>query len=185
MSVLEVYPLAALSLWDEFNDEADYGRGNRMSKTRYTGKVLTVVAGLWRRGRQWRARRQGHQPPQGGQVFPDHDHRRDVHVPLESPVPEIGTPGSESGERKRAHGPRIAARCESAGSATDALPATRLPSTLPTPPVLRVSPAARGGRQDEVIQAVAVVVPSGWSGSDERDREGVVGMVAATHWLVG
>ena len=57
-------------------------------------------------------------------------------IPLESPVPEIGTPGSESGGRKRAHGPRIAARCESAGSATDALPATRLPSTLP-----RVFPA--------------------------------------------
>ena len=53
-------------------------------------------------------------------------------IPLESPVPEIGTPGSESGGRKRAHGPRIAARCESAGSATDALPATRLPSTLPS-----------------------------------------------------
>ena len=25
-------------------------------------------------------------------------------IPLESPVPEIGTPGSESGGRKRAHG---------------------------------------------------------------------------------
>ena len=58
-------------------------------------------------------------------------------IPLESPVPEIGTPGSESGGRKRAHGPRIAARCESAGSATDALPATRLPSTLPRRPSLR------------------------------------------------
>ena len=36
-------------------------------------------------------------------------------IPLESPVPEIGTPGSESGGRKRAHGTRTAARCESAG----------------------------------------------------------------------
>ena len=39
-------------------------------------------------------------------------------IPLESPVPEIGTPGSESGERKRAHGIRTAARRESAGRAT-------------------------------------------------------------------
>ena len=31
-------------------------------------------------------------------------------IPLESPVPEIGTPGSESGGRKRAHGNRPAAR---------------------------------------------------------------------------
>ena len=46
-------------------------------------------------------------------------------------MPEIGTPGSESGRRKRAHRPQSAARCESAGLATDALPATRLPSTLP------------------------------------------------------
>ena len=53
-------------------------------------------------------------------------------IPLESPVPEIGTPGSESGGRKRTHGCRPAARRESAGSATDPLPATRLPSTLPT-----------------------------------------------------
>ena len=36
-------------------------------------------------------------------------------IPLESPVPEIGTPGSESGGRKRAHGVRTAARSESAG----------------------------------------------------------------------
>ena len=36
-------------------------------------------------------------------------------IPLESPVPEIGTPGSESGGRKRAYGLRTAARCESAG----------------------------------------------------------------------
>ena len=36
-------------------------------------------------------------------------------IPLESPVPEIGTPGSESGGRKRAHGIRTAARPESAG----------------------------------------------------------------------
>ena len=45
-------------------------------------------------------------------------------------MPETGTPGSESGGRKRAHGDRTAARCESAGSATDPLPVTRLPSTL-------------------------------------------------------
>ena len=51
-------------------------------------------------------------------------------ISLESPVPETGTPGSESGGRKRAHGDRTAARCESAGSATDPLPVTRLPSTL-------------------------------------------------------
>ena len=51
-------------------------------------------------------------------------------IPLESPVPEIGTPGSESGGRKRTHGSRPAARRESAGQATDPLPATRLPSTL-------------------------------------------------------
>ena len=31
-------------------------------------------------------------------------------IPLESPVPEIGTPGSENGGRKRAHGNRPAAR---------------------------------------------------------------------------
>ena len=31
-------------------------------------------------------------------------------IPLESPVPEIGPPGSESGERKRTHGTRPAAR---------------------------------------------------------------------------
>ena len=37
------------------------------------------------------------------------------HDSTESPVPEIGTPGSESGGRKRAHGTRIAARYESAG----------------------------------------------------------------------
>ena len=53
-------------------------------------------------------------------------------IPLESPVPEIGTPGSESGGRKRAYGYRTEARCESAGRATDPLPATRLPSTLRT-----------------------------------------------------
>ena len=40
-------------------------------------------------------------------------------IPPESPVPEIGTPGSESGGRNRAHGSRTAARCESAGSATE------------------------------------------------------------------
>ena len=34
-------------------------------------------------------------------------------IPLESPVPEISTPGSESGGRKRTHGSRPAARCES------------------------------------------------------------------------
>ena len=63
-------------------------------------------------------------------------------IPLESPVPEIGTPGSESGGRKRAYGYRTEARCESAGRATDPLPATRLPSTLrvdrPFLPILAV-----------------------------------------------
>ena len=34
-------------------------------------------------------------------------------IPLESPVPEIGPPGSESGGRKRTHGSRPAARGES------------------------------------------------------------------------
>ena len=51
-------------------------------------------------------------------------------IPLESPVPEIGPPGSESGGRKRAYGSRTAARCESAGMSHRALPVTRLPSTL-------------------------------------------------------
>ena len=50
-----------------------------------------------------------------------------------SPVPEIGTPGSENGGRKRAYGFRTAARYESAGRATDPLPVTRLPSTLLNP----------------------------------------------------
>ena len=74
-------------------------------------------------------------------------------IPLESPVPEIGTPGSESGERKRAHGRRTAAQCESAGSATDPLPATRLSSTLPPSrkrPAndrLRCSASVREGRR--------------------------------------
>ena len=40
-------------------------------------------------------------------------------IPLESPVPEIGRPGSARGRRKRAHGCRTAARRESAGRATD------------------------------------------------------------------
>ena len=44
-------------------------------------------------------------------------------------MPETGRPGSESGGRKRAHGCRTAARRESAGQATEPLPATRLPST--------------------------------------------------------
>ena len=39
-------------------------------------------------------------------------------IPLESPVPEIGTPGSVSGDWKRGHGSRTEARCESAGQAT-------------------------------------------------------------------
>ena len=39
-------------------------------------------------------------------------------IPLESPVPEIGTPGSESKGWKRDDGSRIEARRESAGIAT-------------------------------------------------------------------
>ena len=62
-------------------------------------------------------------------------------IPLESPVPEIGTPGSESGGRKRAHGCRTAALRESAGQATEPLPATRLPSTLQHPPSSQLSRA--------------------------------------------
>ena len=39
-------------------------------------------------------------------------------IPLESPVPEIGTPGSESRGWKRGDGSRTEARRESAGIAT-------------------------------------------------------------------
>ena len=39
-------------------------------------------------------------------------------IPLESPVPEIGTPGSESGDWKRRHGSRTEARRESVGTTT-------------------------------------------------------------------
>ena len=49
-------------------------------------------------------------------------------IPLESPVPEIGTPGSESGGRKRA--PRDSA-CG---------PAAKAPDKPPTPYRLRASP---------------------------------------------
>ena len=52
-------------------------------------------------------------------------------IPLESPVPAIGTPGSESGGRKRAHGLRTAARPRKRRTSHRALPVTRLPSTLP------------------------------------------------------
>lgn len=71
-------------------------------------------------------------------------------IPLESPVPEIGTPGSESGGRKRTHGSRPAARCESAGRTTD-------------PYRLRASPRLeRGlaGRGRQVQQAHARRFPS-------------------------
>ena len=51
-------------------------------------------------------------------------------IPLESPVPEIGTPGSESGGRKRAYGLRTAARLRKRRTSHRALPVTRLPSTL-------------------------------------------------------
>ena len=52
-------------------------------------------------------------------------------IPLESPVPEIGTPGSESGGRKRVHGSRPAARSAKApDKPPPSLPATRLLSTL-------------------------------------------------------
>ena len=36
-------------------------------------------------------------------------------IPLESPVPEIGTPGSVSGDWKRGNGSRTEARSESDG----------------------------------------------------------------------
>ena len=51
-------------------------------------------------------------------------------IPLESPVPAIGTPGSESGGRKRAYGLRTAARPRKRRTSHRALPVTRLPSTL-------------------------------------------------------
>ena len=51
-------------------------------------------------------------------------------IPLESPVPEIGPPGSESGGRKRAYGLRTAARLRKRRTSHRALPVTRLPSTL-------------------------------------------------------
>ena len=50
-------------------------------------------------------------------------------IPLESPVPEIGPPGSESGGRKRAHGNRTAARLRKHRMSHRSLPDTRLPST--------------------------------------------------------
>ena len=51
-------------------------------------------------------------------------------IPLESPVPEIGPPGSESGGRKRTHGTRPAARLRKRRISHRPLPATRLSSTL-------------------------------------------------------
>ena len=48
-------------------------------------------------------------------------------IPLESPVPAIGTPGSESGRRKRAYGLRTAARPRKRRTSHRALPVTRLP----------------------------------------------------------
>ena len=51
-------------------------------------------------------------------------------IPLESPVPAIGTPGSESGGRKRAYRLRTAARPRKRRTSHRALPVTRLPSTL-------------------------------------------------------
>ena len=39
-------------------------------------------------------------------------------IPLESPVLEMGTPGSVSGDWKRSHGSRIEARSESDGTTT-------------------------------------------------------------------
>ena len=51
-------------------------------------------------------------------------------IPLESPVPEIGPPGSKSGGRKRNHGTRPAARLRKRRISHRPLPATRLSSTL-------------------------------------------------------
>ena len=54
-------------------------------------------------------------------------------IPLESPVPEIGPPGSESGGRKRAHANRTAARLRKHRMSHQNLPATRLLSTRQWP----------------------------------------------------
>ena len=50
-------------------------------------------------------------------------------ISLESSVPAIGTPGSETGGRKRAYGLRTAARPRKRRTSHRALPVTRLPST--------------------------------------------------------
>ena len=124
-------------------------------------------------------------------------------IPLESPVLEIGTPGSESGGRKRTHGRRPAARGESAGSATDALPATRLSSTLLSDPGgrprrLRRSVPAEPSRQLhldgvevdvadllEQLGGPAVVPPTGSARASEgRAVRGGAGVAAryGTSW---
>ena len=64
-------------------------------------------------------------------------------IPLESPVPEIGPPGSESGGRKRTHGTRPAARLRKRRISHRPLPATRLSSTLLNQPVAD-SPSVSG-----------------------------------------
>ena len=67
-------------------------------------------------------------------------------IPLESPVPEIGTPGSESGGRKRAHGNRPAARVRkhriSHRPPTGYAPPLDSTINLPTAP--RCSPSSTG-----------------------------------------
>ena len=73
-------------------------------------------------------------------------------IPLESPVPEIGPPGSESGGRKRTHGTRPAARLRKRRISHRPLPATRLSSTLlnlgargfPPPVAAKPRPRAAG-----------------------------------------
>ena len=51
-------------------------------------------------------------------------------IPLESPVPEIGTPGSGSRGWKRDDGSRIEARSESDGNRHRTLQLARQPLTL-------------------------------------------------------
>ena len=107
-------------------------------------------------------------------------------IPLESPVPEIGTPGLESGGRKRAHGCRTAARRESAGRATDPLPATRLPSTLhewcryPFESARGCPPRARGiapagGRGGPCLAMRASETGRRRQPGGSRERAGVIG----------
>ena len=66
-------------------------------------------------------------------------------IPLESPVPEIGPPGSESGERKRTHGTRPAARLRKR-RISHRPPTGYAPLLDSTQPAPRPGPGSRGGR---------------------------------------